>query len=219
LTHAGQSLERQADTVSAELSRLQPDEFRTLTKFRKGNMARLARPRRMSADGRRALSGRRADSIGWYSPTVVRNLVTILTARLQYREEHLESMTIRNPTQRLARQLLLLEEALARANGVGLVIDVHLTHQALADMIGVRRETITVRLHRLIRAGAVRRDRGRTVIQPVRLSRLLDDGLPEAPTEPLSASRLSRNFGDRGERTLWNSGWAADRDGPSAVRA
>jgi CRP/FNR family transcriptional regulator, cyclic AMP receptor protein len=88
---------------------------------------------------------------------VVRNLVEMVAQRLEGREEHLESMVIRDPTRRLARQLL----ALARAVGEPVdrdraALPRTITHQLLADMLGVRRETVTLHLADLVQRGAVR---------------------------------------------------------------
>ena len=76
-------------------------------------------------------------------------------------------------SERLAQLLLKLGAAHGVEEGAGTVIDLPITHQILADMIGTSRETITRDLRRLKRQGMVGQ-RGRAlVIQPARLRALL----------------------------------------------
>ena len=83
--------------------------------------------------------------------------------------------------ERLALVLLKLGAAHGVEEGAGTVIDLPLTHQILADMIGTSRETITRDLRRLKRQGMVSQ-RGRTmVIQTARLKTLLPRWPPEGP--------------------------------------
>ncbi|MBO0682203.1 MAG: Crp/Fnr family transcriptional regulator [Candidatus Dormibacteraeota bacterium] len=89
-------------------------------------------------------------------PVIARNLLQMILHRLERREEQLHSLAHREPTQRLARQLLALGDYLGIREGNEIVLRSRLTHQALADMLGLRRETITYHLHVLERAGAVR---------------------------------------------------------------
>jgi CRP-like cAMP-binding protein len=101
--------------------------------------------------------------------SVVRNLVEMVAARLEGREEQLESMVIRDPTRRLARQLGALARAVGEPSGEhATALPRTITHQLLADMLGVRRETVTLHLHDLIELGAV--DSGRPLrVHPGRL--------------------------------------------------
>jgi CRP/FNR family cyclic AMP-dependent transcriptional regulator len=81
-------------------------------------------------------------------------------------------------SQRLAMVLLKLAGAHGAEDRAGTAIDLPLTHQVLADMIGTSRETITRDLRRLKRQGIVSQ-RGRAlVIQPARLRALLPDWPP-----------------------------------------
>ncbi len=52
-------------------------------------------------------------------PCIASNLIRLVAIRLENREEHLESMALRDPSQRLARQLLALGETLGRREGSG----------------------------------------------------------------------------------------------------
>jgi CRP-like cAMP-binding protein len=89
-------------------------------------------------------------------PRIMRTLFELIASRLERREEQLESMMIRDPTQRLARQLCALAGAVGEPEGDRAVtMPRSITHQSLADMLGIRRETVTLHLHHLAELGAV----------------------------------------------------------------
>ncbi len=89
-------------------------------------------------------------------PCVGRNLVELVASRLERREQHLEWMAIRDPTRRLARQLAALANGLGQpAAHNGRALPKPITHQLLADMLGMRRETVTIHLRDLAKLGAV----------------------------------------------------------------
>jgi CRP/FNR family cyclic AMP-dependent transcriptional regulator len=87
--------------------------------------------------------------------------------------------------QRLAITLLKLSAAHGVQDGDGRVIDLPLTHQILADMIGASRETVTRHLGRLKRQGVVSQ-KGRTlVVRPAGLQALIPKWAP-SQDEPLA---------------------------------
>ncbi len=106
-------------------------------------------------------------------PSIAINLIRLVATRLENREEHLELMVIRDPSQRLARQLLALGESMGRREGSWVVLKPRLTHQTLADMLGIRRETVTLHLHRLIELGAVQATGGTLMLDRRALQRLI----------------------------------------------
>ena len=88
-------------------------------------------------------------------------------------------MMIRDPTQRLARQLSALASAIGEPAGdQSVVIPRSVTHQQLADMLGIRRETVTLHLHRLAKLGAINIHGRQLMVRPRELdviaSRLSD---------------------------------------------
>lgn len=113
-------------------------------------------------------------------PYIAHNLLWLISARLENREEHLESMALRDPSRRLARQLLALGETMGRKEGTHVVLGPRLTHQTLADMLGVRRETVTIHLHRLMEMGAVQLKDGRLALNSRLLQRLVEEESPHS---------------------------------------
>ncbi len=109
-------------------------------------------------------------------PIVAMNLLVAMSDRLLRREEQLERLCVRHPGQRLAAQLL----ALAVPSPADLWTGPRLSHEALADMLGLRRETVTLHLGRLRRIGAVRVERDRFVVDPGLLAAVRDGQEPAA---------------------------------------
>jgi CRP/FNR family transcriptional regulator, cyclic AMP receptor protein len=87
-------------------------------------------------------------------PQFAINLLRAAGERLQRREEQLKRLTLRDPAQRLAGQLLALSDHVTAADGMCSIRRV--SHEALGDMLGLARETVTLHLGRLRRLGAVR---------------------------------------------------------------
>jgi len=95
-------------------------------------------------------------------PQFAINLLRAAGERLQRREEQIQRLTLRDPAQRLAGQLLALSE---HATGTGGTCSIpRVSHEALGDMLGLARETVTLHLGRLRRLGAVRVEGDRFVI-------------------------------------------------------
>src|SRR5207253_3905939 len=95
-------------------------------------------------------------------PQFAINLLRAAGERLQRREEQLERLTLRDPAQRLAGQLLALSDHVTGADGLCSIPRV--SHEALGDMLGLARETVTLHLGKLRRLGAVRVEGDRFVI-------------------------------------------------------
>lgn len=110
------------------------------------------------------------------APAVGVNLLHLTITRLDQREEHLESLVLRDPSQRLARQLLALAATVGEPDGRWVVLTPPLTHQRLADMLGVRRETITLHVNHLEELGLVERvGHHHYRVDPARLEELVED--------------------------------------------
>jgi len=126
-------------------------------------------------------------------PTVCVNLLDLTVSRLDSREQHLEVVALRDPTLRLAKQLLALAKYLGRRDQAGIVLEPRLTHQMLADMLGLRRETVTLHLSHLVDAGAVETRSGQLVIYRSALLRVLREDGRRSAEDRLASAGLSLN--------------------------
>ncbi len=104
---------------------------------------------------------------------VASNLLRMIVVRLERRERQLETMTLNDPGRQLARQLLALADTVGRPDGESVALDPRITHQMLADMLGVRRETVTLHMGELIAVGAVEVHRGRFKLNPRQLRKIV----------------------------------------------
>jgi len=120
-------------------------------------------------------------------PGIGQALMALVAARLEAREEQMESMAARG-TEGLARLLLTLGRTLGHKKGPRLILEFRLTHQMLADMLGVRRETVAMQLPRLVRSGAVQVDGGHLTLNRAALQSLAE------PTLRSRAARLVRRM-------------------------
>lgn len=112
-------------------------------------------------------------------PRVAVNLMRLLLVRLERRETQLESATHHEATRRVARLLLALSSYLGSPGPPGAPTGVvelrpRPSHQVLADMLGLRRETITLTVGLLRTAGAVRVEREHLVLMRAALERICD---------------------------------------------
>jgi len=76
---------------------------------------------------------------------------------------------------RLANLLLRLAKDFGVAGERGTIIDLSLTQQDLAKMIGATRETVSHCLARLLEYGAVRRRRAPIIVNTAKLRQFLDE--------------------------------------------
>jgi CRP-like cAMP-binding protein len=94
---------------------------------------------------------------------------TIMTAALadevRNSRQSLALFGNRHHTNRVRGKLIQLAPSHGAVQGDGLLIDLPLTHELLADMVGSTRETVTRSLARLAQEGGIRQVRGRYVIR------------------------------------------------------
>ncbi len=94
-------------------------------------------------------------------PEVAVRIVRVLSERLRELEELLEHVALSNVRTRLLHLLVKLAERFGTLEGRLVRLEVSLTHQDLADMVGCSRETVTLTLGELAREGLVRTARRR----------------------------------------------------------
>ena len=123
-----------------------------------------------------SLSRERLQRLVEAEPLIGESLLLLAAAKLEAREERMESMVSRG-VPALARLLLALGRTVGHRNGSEVALEPRLTHQMLADMLGVRRETVSMQLPELTRRGGVQVRSGHFVLNCRTLECLAD---PEA---------------------------------------
>lgn len=117
-------------------------------------------------------------------PTVRRNLLRLTAQALQHRDETLERLALPTALERLAAQLL----ALAEQHPDNHCRDVwwrvpRLAHGELADMLLLRRETVTVTIALLRRRGLIMASGDEFLLDHQRLAALRDGTLLPGPSD------------------------------------
>ena len=90
-------------------------------------------------------------------PTITRNLLTVMSQRCSQLETQLTSIAFKSTTAQLASLLLQLAGSSNRIEG--------LSHEALAEHLGVYRETVSVALRELRESGVLELGRKHVIIQ------------------------------------------------------
>jgi CRP-like cAMP-binding protein len=109
-------------------------------------------------------------------PTMAANLVRVLSAQVADRELAVAVALEPRVERRLLLKLRQLAERWGRVTPEGVRLDLRLTHQELADMVGAVRESVTLALGRLARQGELE-IRNRTIL----IRRPAVDGLSVPP--------------------------------------
>ncbi len=91
-------------------------------------------------------------------PVVALNFIRLLSKRLATVEKELAEFSHTWSYHRLARVLLQLSEKYGQEVPSGTLINVRLTHEDLANLIGTSRETVTTQLTRFTRMGLLKRE-------------------------------------------------------------
>ncbi|MCF6095198.1 Crp/Fnr family transcriptional regulator [Microaerobacter geothermalis] len=101
-------------------------------------------------------------------PQLALKFLKMLSERLKERDELLEQLALGDIRDRVLHLLIKLSEQFGLAVGEFYKIDLPITHQELANMIGATRESVTVVLNQLVKEDVIRT--GRMSIQ-VRLDK------------------------------------------------
>ena len=97
-------------------------------------------------------------------PAVTLNLVRLLSQRLANVERGLAEFSHTWSYHRLAKVLLRLTETCGREVATGTLLNVRLTHEDLANLIGTSRETVTTQLNKFARLGLLRSQARRLIV-------------------------------------------------------
>lgn len=114
----------------------------------------------------------RASFLGLLSsaPTIALNFVRLLSKRLMKVEKELAEFGHTWSYNRLARVFLDLCEEHGKETSSGTQIELRLTHEDLANLIGTARETVTIQLNKFERLGILRRREHHLIVNRSRLT-------------------------------------------------
>lgn len=105
------------------------------------------------------------------NPLIYRDLFLAAGLRLNSYIHRLESMSLRVANKKVIHQLVFLAEVFGKKTDAGLTITASLTHQDLADILNLARETVSHVLGRLQEKGLIKHDKFITVTDIERLRR------------------------------------------------
>jgi CRP/FNR family transcriptional regulator len=108
-------------------------------------------------------------------PKIAMKFIKVMSTRLWQAQSWFAEVGAFDAPGRLANLLLRLANDFGAPGDRGTVIDLNLTQQDLAKMIGATRETVSHCLARLLEYGAVRRRRAPIAVDMERLQDFLDE--------------------------------------------
>lgn len=94
-------------------------------------------------------------------PQLAYSLMVRISERLRYAEDLVEDLVNRDVASRVARTLLNLADSFGRIAPSGVMIDLRLPYQEIANMVGSTRETVTRALSQMQQNNWVRLEGGR----------------------------------------------------------
>jgi CRP-like cAMP-binding protein len=97
-------------------------------------------------------------------PAAATVIVEAVGGGLRDCRESLAQFGSRNHVDRLLQKLVQLARTYGKVGTDGLLLDLPLTHELLAEMVGSTRETVTRSLARLAQEGLIRHERGRYLV-------------------------------------------------------
>ncbi len=94
-------------------------------------------------------------------PEIAFHFMVRVSERLHHAEDLIEDLVHRDVAARVARTLLQLAESFGRRSQLGIVIDLRLPYQEIANMVGSTRETVTRAISQMQQNEWVRLEGGR----------------------------------------------------------
>lgn len=110
-------------------------------------------------------------------------------------ERRLRSLLFRSNRDRLAHLLLELVEQYGRKTNEGVLLDLKLSHQELASIIGATRETVTALLGEMQLEGLLKVSRQRIVVRDLRRLAAQQDVASPVVAESSRSQAVARQFG------------------------
>lgn len=125
-------------------------------------------------------------------PELVLGVTKLIGMRRQRVEKRLRNLLFRSNRERVIHLLIELCEKYGRRADSGITLDIRLSHQEMASIIGSTRETVTVVLGQLQKESLIQIARRRVVILDLhRLSTEVNEPTPEiAAVEPLGRTHM-----------------------------
>ena len=125
-------------------------------------------------------------------PGVALNFIRLLSKRLAKVERGLAEFSHTWSYQRLARVLLQLSEKYGHEVPSGTLIDLRLTHEDLANLIGTSRETVTTQLSKFTRLGFLTREAKHFIVAQSKLIDFMRAEELRLKNLPFSQGTISR---------------------------
>ena len=125
-------------------------------------------------------------------PELVLGITKLIGMRRQRVEKRLRNLLFRSNRERVIHLLIELCEKYGRRSETGIALDIRLSHQEMASIIGSTRETVTVVLGQLQKENLIQIARRRVVILDlVRLAEVVNEKTPEIGlVEPITRSPM-----------------------------
>ncbi len=95
---------------------------------------------------------------------VVQQIIQVLCSRLRHVWGQIQSLNYSTADARIRGGILQLSRKHGVADARGIIIDLKITHQELAEMVGTSRETVTRTLARLQKKGIITMDQRRIIL-------------------------------------------------------
>ena len=108
-------------------------------------------------------------------PQIAMKFIRVMSTRLWQAQQFQAEVGAFDAPERLANLLMRLAQDFGVEGERGTIIDLNLTQQDLAKMIGATRETVSHSLARLLEYGAVRRRRSPITVNTEKLQEFLDE--------------------------------------------
>jgi CRP/FNR family transcriptional regulator, nitrogen oxide reductase regulator len=117
-------------------------------------------------------------------PHLALNILRVVSAHVLEFQDRYRELATERVERRVARALLRLADRAGQSVDSGILIDLALTQQDLAEMTGTTRSTISRMLSEWEQSGIVKTGRGRVLIKLPGALLLIAEDLPSTPTVP-----------------------------------